>query len=141
MEKWIDIEKCLKPGYIKTKKVRLCVECGREKTYYRPTTTPGYGPHCYDRDNYCGYCLKETDTTTKTLTVESTPSPSMETNRTDTDDKPKHRRKSKHVKTDKCTVGFSTQNNELENEKHRKRKKAKKVCNIVISGSWRDYIF
>jgi hypothetical protein len=144
MEKWIDLEKCLKPGYIKTKKVRLCVECSREKPYYRPTATPGYGPHCYDRDNWCEYCLKETDTITKTLSVEATPSPSMETNRTDNDDKTKHRRKSKYAKNDKCAVEFNTHTSELENEMHRKGKKAaktKKECNIVISGSWRDYTF
>lgn len=72
------------------------------------------------------------------------PSPSIETKRTDNDNKPKHRRTSKYVKTDKCAVGFNTHTSELENEKHRKgkkTKKAKKACNIAIFGSWRNYTF
>lgn len=46
------------------KETRVCGECGREKPYYRPSyiSTPGYGPHSGERDNYCIYCHKETNT-------------------------------------------------------------------------------
>jgi hypothetical protein len=47
------------------KKIKVCDECGREKPYYRPSITPGYGPHCLNSDDYCFYCLRVTSTLIK----------------------------------------------------------------------------
>lgn len=59
---------------MKTKEVRLCGECGREKPIYPPSPTPGYGPHSFDRDDYCLYCHKSTVTEIKTQKLEQKPS-------------------------------------------------------------------
>lgn len=59
---------------MKTKEVRLCGECGREKPYYPPSPTPGYGPHSFNRDDYCLYCHKSTVTKIEIKKIESKPS-------------------------------------------------------------------
>lgn len=99
------------------KEVRLCGECGREKPYYRPTffVISGYGPHCYDRADYCIYCLKETDTIIKTQTQEprrikvfNSPKPIIEPdNNTSTRAKNKSQHKSKAAATDKYAAKFN----------------------------------
>lgn len=101
--KWIDIENSSKPGHTKAAEVRECVECGREKPRYPPSTTYGYDPHSFNRDDYCTYCHRETGTITKLKTLVPTPKTVKPTNpiHTSTQNMPKSRHISREISTDK----------------------------------------